>query len=241
MKIALIGYGKMGKAIEKIAHETGHEVVGKFGSKLNPTADALKNADVAIEFTRPELAPAHIMLCKEAGIPVVVGTTGWYNQFEEIKSQFHFDGALFTATNFSIGVNIAFYMNRVLAGIMNRYPQYAAVITEIHHTQKLDAPSGTAISLAEGIIDRHLSFEKWELSNDEKQAFGGNLPIRAVRTDDVPGTHTVTWNSTIDSISFTHTAHNREGFARGAVLAAEWIIGKQGVYSMQDMLNFETI
>lgn len=124
---------------------------------------------------------------------------------------------------------------------MNRYPGYAAGITEIHHTQKLDAPSGTAITLAEGIIDDHLSFEKWELSNDEKQAFGGNLPVRALRIDAVPGTHTVTWNSTIDSISFTHTAHNREGFAKGAVLAAEWIIGKQGVYSMGDMLNFETV
>jgi 4-hydroxy-tetrahydrodipicolinate reductase len=241
VKIALIGYGKMGKAIEKIAHESGHEVVGKFGKSQPPTVSALKEADVAIEFTRPELAPAHIMLCKEAGIPVVVGTTGWYDQFENIKSQFHSQGALFTATNFSIGVNIAFYLNRVLAGIMNRYPEYAAGITEIHHTQKLDAPSGTAISLAEGIIDRHLSFEKWELSNDEKQSFGGILPVQALRIDDVPGTHTVTWNSAIDSISFTHTAHNREGFARGALLAAEWIIGKQGVYSMQDMLNFETI
>lgn len=241
MKIALIGYGKMGKAIEKIAHESGHDVVGKFGTSHLPTVSALKDADVAIEFTRPELAPAHILLCKEAGIPVVVGTTGWYAYFDDIRQQFHEDGALFIATNFSIGVNIAFYMNRVLASIMNRYPEYAAGITEIHHTQKLDSPSGTAISLAEGIISEHLSFEKWEISNEEKQSFGGNLPVLAVRTDDVPGTHTVTWNSAIDSISFTHTAHNREGFARGAVLAAEWIIGKQGVYSMEDMLNFETI
>ncbi len=241
MKIALIGYGKMGKAIEKIAHESGHEVVGKFGRSQPPTVSALKDADVAIEFTRPELAPAHIMLCKEAGIPVVVGTTGWYAHFEEIKKSIHAEGALFTATNFSIGVNVAFYLNRVLAGIMNRYPEYAAGITEIHHTQKLDAPSGTAISLAEGIIREHIDFDNWALSTEEKQAFGGNLPVQALRMDDVPGTHTVTWNSAIDSISFTHTAHNRQGFAKGAVLAAEWIIGKQGVYSMADMLNFETI
>ncbi len=241
MKIALIGYGKMGKAIEKIAHESGHEVVSRFGSTQPPTKDELQSADVAIEFTRPELAPAHILLCKEAGIPVVVGTTGWYNQFQAIKSHFHSEGALFTATNFSIGVNIAFYLNRVLAGIMNRYPEYAAGITEIHHTQKLDAPSGTAISLAEGIINGHLSFDQWELSTEEKQAFSGKLPIQALRKDEVPGTHTVTWNSAIDSISFTHTAHNRQGFANGAVMAAEWIIGKQGAYTMQDMLNFETI
>jgi len=241
VKIALIGYGKMGKAIEKIAHESGHEIVVRFGSSNPPEENKLKVADVAIEFTRPELAPGHIALCRTAGIPIVVGTTGWYENFEVIKNTFHDDGALFTATNFSIGVNITFYLNRVLAGIMNRYPGYAAEITEIHHTQKLDAPSGTAITLAEGIIDNHLSFEKWELSNDEKQAFRGNLPVRALRIDAVPGTHTVTWNSTIDSISFTHTAHNREGFAKGAVLAAEWIIGKQGVYSMDDMLNFETV
>lgn len=240
MKIALIGYGKMGKAIEKIAREHGHEIVGRYSSTDTPTAESLAVADVAIEFTRPELAPAHISLCRTAGIPVVVGTTGWYAHFENIKQQFHSEGALFTATNFSIGVNITFYLNRVLAGIMNRYPEYAAGITEIHHTQKLDAPSGTAISLAEGIIGEHIAFEKWELSNDEKQSFGGKLPVQAVRTDDVPGTHTIIWNSPIDSISITHTAHNRQGFAQGAVMAAEWIVGKQGVYTMQDMLNFES-
>jgi len=241
VKIALIGYGKMGKAIEKIAHTAGHEVVGKFVSSHPPTAVALKVADVAIEFTRPELAPAHVALCREAGIPVVVGTTGWYEHFDVVKQPFHSEGALFTATNFSIGVNITFYLNRILAGIMNRYPEYAAGMTEIHHTQKLDAPSGTAITLAEGIIQEHLSFKKWELSDEEEQAFGGKLPIQALRIDNVPGTHTVTWNSPIDNISLTHTAHNREGFARGAVMAAEWIIGKQGVYTMQDMLNFESI
>ena len=241
MKIALIGYGKMGKAIEKIAHERGHEIVGKFGSSNLPTSEALSMADVAIEFTRPELATGHIMLCKEAGIPVVVGTTGWYEHFSEIKQCFSQNGALFTATNFSIGVNIAFHINRMLAAIMNNYPEYAAGITEIHHTRKLDAPSGTAISIAEGIIAEHSSFNQWELSDEEKQSFGGNLPINAIRTDDVPGTHTITWNSSIDSISLTHTAHNRQGFATGAILAAEWIIGKQGVYSMKDMLNFESI
>jgi 4-hydroxy-tetrahydrodipicolinate reductase len=129
----------------------------------------------------------------------------------------------------------------MLAAIMNNYPAYAAGITEIHHTRKLDAPSGTAISIAEGIIAEHSSFNQWELSDEEKQSFGGNLPINAIRTDDVPGTHTITWNSSIDSISLTHTAHNRQGFATGAILAAEWIIGKQGVYSMKDMLNFESI
>jgi 4-hydroxy-tetrahydrodipicolinate reductase len=219
----------------------GHEIVGKFGRSAPPSISALKPADVAIEFTQPELAPKHIALCKAAGIPVVVGTTGWYAHFEDIKQQFHSEGALFTATNFSIGVNITFYINRVLAGIMNRYPEYAAGITEIHHTQKIDAPSGTAISLAEGIIKENLSFDNWELSNEEKQAFGGKIPIHAVRENDVPGTHTISWNSAIDNISITHLAHNRQGFAKGAVLAAEWIIGKQGVYSMEDMLNFESI
>lgn len=231
----------MGKAIEKIAHDMGHEIVGKFGRSAPPSISALKPADVAIEFTQPELAPKHIALCKAAGIPVVVGTTGWYAHFEDIKQQFHSEGALFTATNFSIGVNITFYLNRVLAGIMNRYPEYAAGITEIHHTQKIDAPSGTAISLAEGIIKENLSFDNWELSNEEKQAFSGKIPIHAVRENDVPGTHTISWNSEIDNISITHLAHNRQGFAKGAVLAAEWIIGKQGVYSMEDMLNFESI
>ena len=240
MKIALIGYGKMGKAIEKIAHERNHIIVGKYGSENRPDAEELKKADVAIEFSRPELAKGHIALCREAGIPVVVGTTGWYEHFEDVKLLFQNEGALFTATNFSFGVNIAFLINSILARIMNKNREYAAGITEIHHTQKLDAPSGTAISMAEGIIKEHLLFEDWELSNDEKQSFGGKIPILALREDQVPGTHTIQWNSAVDSISITHAAHNRQGFAMGATLAAEWIIGKQGVYSMKDMLNFES-
>ncbi len=241
MKIALIGYGKMGKAIEKIAHERNHSIVGKYGSENRPDLESLRQADVAIEFTRPELAAGHIALCREAGVPVVVGTTGWYEHFQDVKLLFQDKGALFTATNYSIGVNIAFHINSILARIMNKNREYAAGITEIHHTQKLDAPSGTAISMAEGIIEEHLLYDGWELSNDEKQSFGGKIPIQASREDQVPGTHTINWNSAIDSISITHTAHNRQGFAMGATLAAEWIIGKQGVYSMKDMLNFESI
>lgn len=231
----------MGREIEKIAHARGHEVVVRFRSTEPPSAELLRWADVAIEFTRPELAPAHISLCRDAGIPVVVGTTGWYEHLDAIRQQYKQGGALFTATNFSIGVNITFFLNRLLARMMNNYPEYAAGITEIHHTRKLDAPSGTAISLAEGLIGEHLGFRGWELSDEEKQAFGGNLPVKAVRKDEVPGTHTVTWNSDIDSISLTHIAHNRIGFATGAVLAAEWIIGKEGVYGMTDMLNFDAL
>lgn len=239
----MLGYGKMGKVIEQIAHDRGHTIVAAFSSSNPITVSALveSGADVAIEFSRPELAPGHISVCRQANIPVVVGTTGWFEHFEGIKKQFEQSGALFTATNFSIGVHIAFFMNRLLAATMNAYPEYAAGITEIHHTHKLDAPSGTAITMAEGIIGTNQRFANWQLSDEEKQSFGGNIPIFAQRTDSVPGTHTISWNSNIDRISITHEAHNRTGFATGSVMAAEWIIGKQGVYSMSDMLNFETL
>lgn len=240
VKLALIGYGKMGREIERLAHQKGHEITGRFGSANMPSTETLKLADVAIEFTRPELAPKHIALCQQAGIPVVVGTTGWYAHFDEISALFKHNGALFTATNFSIGVNLTYFINRMLAKMMQT-ADYAAGITEIHHTKKLDAPSGTAITLAEGIIQNHTHFSSWGLSNEEKQSFGPILPVQAIRQDEVPGTHSILWNNEIDSIEIKHTAHNRTGFALGALTAAEWIIGKSGVYGMQDLLNFEAL
>jgi 4-hydroxy-tetrahydrodipicolinate reductase len=230
----------MGREIERLANEKGHEVVGRFNSNNPPQPDTLKNADVAIEFTRPELAPKHISICHEAGIPVVVGTTGWYSHLDEINKMFAANGALFTATNFSIGVNMTFFINKMLARMMQT-ADYAAGITEIHHTKKLDAPSGTAITLAEGIIESNIQFSSWKLSEENMQSFGPDLPVQAIRKDDVPGTHTVCWNNEIDSIEITHTAHNRKGFALGAITAAEWIIGKSGVYGMPDLLNFEAL
>lgn len=230
----------MGREIEKAAHERGHEIVATFTSAEPPSIEMLRWADAAIEFTRPEMALQHIHMCHAAGIPLVVGTTGWYEHMEDVRHLYRHEGALLTATNFSIGVNITFYLNTVLARIMNSYPAYAAGITEVHHTRKLDAPSGTAITLANGLTGVHNAFSGWELSDEEIQSFGGKLPIKAIREDDVPGTHTVLWNSEIDSISLTHTAHNRRGFASGAVMAAEWLIGKSGIYGMADMLNFDT-
>jgi 4-hydroxy-tetrahydrodipicolinate reductase len=240
VKIALIGYGKMGREIETIALDKGHEIVHKFDSANPATVELLKQADVAIEFSRPENAVKHLHLCLEAGIPVVCGTTGWYAEYDFIAESFHKQGgSLFTATNFSIGVNITFYLNKKLAAIMNKYQSYAAGIEEIHHTKKLDSPSGTAITLAEGILHENNRFDHWALSESNRQNTAVTLPIHAVRRDDVPGTHTVTWDSEIDRIDITHTAHSRKGFASGAVLAAEWLLSKTGVYKMDDMLNFE--
>ena len=220
----------MGKEIERLAHEKGHHITEKFSSENQPNIDSLKNADVAIEFTRPELAPAHIAVCQQADIPIVV----------EISELFKHNGAMFTATNFSIGVNMTFFVNKMLAKMMQS-ADYAAGITEIHHTKKLDAPSGTAFSFAEGIVSENKNFQSWFLSEEEKQSFGPAIPVHAIRRDDVPGPHTISWNNEIDSIEITHTAHNRKGFALGAITAAEWIIGKSGVYGMHDLLNFEAL
>jgi 4-hydroxy-tetrahydrodipicolinate reductase len=236
MKIALIGYGKMGKTIENIAIQRGHDIVLRLDVNNPEDFKALYKADVAIEFTRPESAFNNLQKCMEAGVPVVCGTTGWLERYEEMAHLCHeCNGTLLYASNYSIGVNIFFEINRRLASMMRGYPMYDIAIEEIHHTQKLDAPSGTAITLAEGILQNIPRKTNW-VSNTE----GGDMdiPIISKRIDPAPGTHIITYNSPIDSIEITHTAHSREGFATGAVLAAEWLVGKKGVFSMKDMLGF---
>lgn len=247
MKIALLGYGKMGKIIEKIATDRKHEIVLKidFDNLHELTADNLKQADVAIEFTTPSSVISNINVCFEAGVPVVVGTTGWYDKLDEIKQQCEGGNhTMLYATNFSVGVNIFFHVNKILAKLMNNYPYYEVQVEEIHHTQKLDSPSGTAITIAEGIIENLDAKKNWAnvLVADGKDSDDnvGNsaLLIESYRMDSVPGTHTVIYDSEVDSIEFKHTAHNRNGFALGAVLAAEWLKENEGFHSITDMFNF---
>lgn len=247
MKIALLGYGKMGKIIEKIATDRKHEIVLKIDHENlhELTVENLQKADVAIEFTMPASVLSNINICFEAGVPVVVGTTGWYNELENVKNQCEAqNGTLLYATNFSVGVNIFFHINKMLAKLMNNYPYYDVQVEEIHHTQKLDSPSGTAITIAEGIIENINAKEKWmnvlvtDDNNNDKNIKQNELLIESLRIDSVPGTHTVIYDSEVDSIEFKHTAHNRNGFALGAVLAAEWLKGKNGFYSIHDMFNF---
>ncbi|CAM1339911.1 4-hydroxy-tetrahydrodipicolinate reductase [Tenacibaculum aestuarii] len=231
MKIALLGYGRMGKEIEKIALQRGHEIVIK--STGENTYD-INEADVAIDFSVPASAYSNISNCINNNIPVVSGTTGWLDKYNEIVDLCNEKGGAFIyASNFSLGVNVFFELNKQLAKMMSTLEQYNIAIEEIHHTQKLDAPSGTAITLAEGIIE-NTNKKAWEL--DEKTS-EENIPITAVRTPDVPGTHTVTYSSEVDTIDIKHTAHNRQGFALGAVIAAEWLHNKTGVYTMRDVLN----
>jgi 4-hydroxy-tetrahydrodipicolinate reductase len=236
MKIALIGYGKMGKEIEKIALAKGYEISLKVTSlNTNFNSNDLKGTDLAIEFSRPEFAINNIKKCFEANVPVVVGTTGWYNQFDEIRSLcLENNQALLYATNFSVGVNIFFKVNALLAKFMNKQPQYSVEVEEIHHTQKLDAPSGTGISIAEQIIANNDTISSWknELTTNKNE-----LPIVSKRIDNVPGTHEVTYKSEVDSINITHTAHSRRGFAQGALLAAEWLSDKSGIFTMEDVLG----
>jgi len=248
MKIALLGYGKMGKIIEKIATDRKHEIVLKidFDNLHELTVENLKQADVAIEFTTPSSVISNINVCFEAGVPVVVGTTGWYDKLEEIKQQCEEGNhTLLYATNFSVGVNIFFHVNKILARLMNNYPYYEVQVEEIHHTQKLDSPSGTAITIAEGIIENLDAKKNWAnvLVADGKDSDDnvGNsaLLIESYRMDSVPGTHTVIYDSEVDSIEFKHTAHNRNGFALGAVLAAEWLNNNSGFHSINDMFNFD--
>ena len=247
MKIALLGYGKMGKIIEKIATDRKHEIVLKIDhDNLHElTAENLRKADVAIEFTMPGSVLGNIAKCFEAGTPVVVGTTGWYDELENIKQQCEENNStLLYATNFSVGVNIFFKINKMLAKLMNNYPYYDVQVEEIHHTQKLDSPSGTAITIAEGIIENIDAKKDWlnVLTTDDNKNEGNisqnELLIESLRIDSVPGTHTVIYDSEVDSIEFKHTAHNRNGFALGAVLAAEWLQDKKGFHSVQDMFDF---
>lgn len=235
MKIGLLGYGKMGKTIEAIAIERGHNIAWKISksNRAELNADLLIEADVVIEFTRPEFAVENINFCIDNKVPVVVGTTGWYSEFEEIKSKtLHNKAALFYATNFSVGVNLFWKLNKQLAQLMNVNPQYKAKIEEVHHIHKLDEPSGTGITTAEGIIENHEAYAKWKL-NDASET---NLPIYSYREGEVPGTHRVIWTSEEDKIMLEHEAFGRKGFASGAVLAAEWLNGKEGIFTMTDML-----
>ncbi|SHN25238.1 4-hydroxy-tetrahydrodipicolinate reductase [Mucilaginibacter sp. OK098] len=249
MKIALLGYGKMGKIIEKIATDRKHEIVLKIDQDNQDelTAENLQMADVAIEFSTPGTVLSNIEHCLNAGVPVVVGTTGWYSNLPKLKEQYERSStALLYATNFSVGVNIFFHVNKVLARLMNNYPYYDVQVEEIHHTQKLDSPSGTAITIAEGIVENLHSKKEWvnSLTADGAETADDNvksdqLLIESFRIDSVPGTHTVIYDSEVDSIEFKHTAHNRNGFALGAVLAAEWIQGKTGFHSVEDMFDFK--
>jgi 4-hydroxy-tetrahydrodipicolinate reductase len=239
MNIALIGYGKMGKIIEELALSRGH-TISFIADKEGFESHDLKSSDVAIEFTIPSASPANISKSAKAQTPIVVGTTGWYDRFDEIKDVVNSNNSgLFTATNFSIGVNLFFELNKKLASIMDGHGDYDVNMVEVHHTEKLDAPSGTAITLAEGIIDKLDRKNKWLSLNSwpEKQTEDLNLNIVSQRVDKVPGTHQITYTSAIDDIEIKHTAHNRRGFALGAVLAAEWMVGKQGIFSMNDMLG----
>lgn len=233
MKIAIIGYGKMGKTIEKLALEKGHTIVYKSSQEIEE--GDISQADVAIEFSSPKSAANNILSCFEKQIPVICGTTGWLDRLDEIvKACAENDSAFLYASNFSLGVNIFFHINEVLAKLMKDYPSYNVEISEIHHTEKLDAPSGTAISLANQIIAES-ELETWSLDKKEEN----KLPIYAFREEDVKGTHTVTYSSDIDDIKISHEAHTRDGFALGAILAAEWILGKKGVFSMKDVLKIQ--
>jgi 4-hydroxy-tetrahydrodipicolinate reductase len=231
MKIAILGYGRMGKEIEKIAISRGHEVL------IKKDVDALidiTSVDVAIEFSVPDAAFNNISNCIKNNVPVISGTTGWLDKYEDAVSLCKKEkGAFLYASNFSLGVNIFFELNKQLAKMMRTLENYTISMEEIHHTKKLDAPSGTAITLAKGIIENS-SKENWELGENTSKE---NIPIVAKRIPDVPGTHTILYTAEVDSIKIKHTAHSRKGFALGAIIAAEWILGKTGVFSMKDVLN----
>jgi 4-hydroxy-tetrahydrodipicolinate reductase len=240
MKIALVGYGKMGQMIEKVAIERGHRIILKIN--IDNTADFIKEnmseADVAIEFTGPASALGNVKSCIDFGLPVISGSTGWNEKLEEVK---HYciqkKGTFLHASNFSVGVNIFFQVNKLLAKLMASQPAYDVSLREIHHTQKLDAPSGTAVTLAEQVIenmDRKRTWVNAPSHNNEE------LSITSERIDPAPGTHYVTYTSPIDSIEIVHTAHNREGFALGAILAAEFILTRKGIFTMDDVLHLNS-
>jgi 4-hydroxy-tetrahydrodipicolinate reductase len=237
MKVALLGYGKMGKEIEQIAVKRGHEIMARvdISNAASFTAAELKKAEVAIEFTMPESAVDNIYKCFEANVPVVVGTTGWLDRLDEVKKKCEEKKqALFYASNFSVGVNIFFQLNKFLAKIMNNYPDYEVSLEEIHHIHKLDAPSGTGLSLANQVLENMKRKEKWVNAPASSKK---ELSIISKREGEVPGTHIVDYDSEVDRIEIKHIAHSRKGFALGAVLAAEFMKGKQGVYGMEDLLK----
>jgi len=238
MKIALIGYGKMGKTIERIALERGHEIVSVIDVDNLDDFDsvAFKSADVAIEFTVPQVALSNYRRAFASGVAVVSGTTGWLDELPVLKKEIEEGGkTLFWSSNFSIGVNIFMAVNKHLAAIMNQFPNYNVEMTEVHHTQKLDAPSGTAITLAEGIFENLERKSAWVKETETKPT---EMAIKSIREGQVPGIHTIRYESEVDSIEITHDAKSREGFALGAVVAAEFTAGKKGLLGMQDLLKF---
>jgi 4-hydroxy-tetrahydrodipicolinate reductase len=245
MKLALLGYGKMGHIIEQIAIDRGHQIVLRIDA-LNPedlTAENLRKADVAIDFSTPDTVVGHIDACFKADVPVIVGTTGWYGQISEIESRcIAGNNSMLYGSNFSVGVNVFFHVNKILASIMNRYSQYEVQVEEIHHTQKLDSPSGTAITIAEGIVgqlDRKTEWVNQLMAEDSELVVKPDqLLIESHRIEQVPGTHTVIYSSEVDEIELKHTAHSRTGFGLGAVLGAEWITGRKGFYNVSDMFDF---
>ena len=233
MKIALLGYGRMGKVIERIALERGHEIVLK--KNAQDTFEGLENADVAIDFSIPDAAVGNISACFNGNIPVISGTTGWLEKYHDMaKLCEEKEGAFIYGSNFSLGVNIFFELNAHLAKMMTNLKQYKVSMEEIHHLQKLDAPSGTAISLANDIIATS-DYSSWALENAKED----EILIEAKREEGVPGTHSVFYDSQVDSIEIKHTAHSREGFALGAVVAAEWLVGKKGIFTMKDVLGLQ--
>lgn len=234
MKVLLLGYGKMGKAIEKLALERGHEIVGKIDSK-DLSQIASSKADVAIEFSQPEAAYDNIKACLENNIPIAVGTTGWLDKKIELeKLTAAKNGTFFYASNYSVGVNLFFKLNQQLAILMKQFDKYNVSIDETHHTEKKDAPSGTAITLADSIIAQGIKHSWVNEPSDNKE----NLTINSFRINQVPGIHIVKYTSVIDDLEIRHIAHSREGFARGAVMVAEWLPGKKGVLGMEDFLKF---
>lgn len=245
MKIVLLGYGKMGQLIERFALKRGHEIhlVVDEENRESIELEDIEDADVAIDFSTPDSVLENIRLCFEANVPIVVGTTGWYEHLQEVKEIcLDTDQSLLYGSNFSIGVNIFFHINKLLAKAMNPYKQYDVQVEEIHHIHKLDAPSGTAITIAEGIIDNNDEKQEWintvEGTSEEVIPKPEQLLIESLRIEEVPGTHTVLYSSEVDQIEFKHTAHSREGFALGAVIAAEWLNGKKGFYQVTEIFDF---
>lgn len=239
MRIALLGYGKMGKVIERIAVDRGHEIVLVVdeNNRMSCTDEELKKAEVAIEFTMPQVAVENYKWCFKNGVPVISGTTGWLDKWEQVTEECRkMNGAFFYASNFSIGVNIFFQLNKYLAKMMNGFDGYKISIEETHHIHKLDAPSGTAITIAEGILKNHTAYDSWQLDGGEKLP-QHVLPVTAKRIGEVPGIHTVTYKSEVDEIEISHSALSREGLAKGTVLAAEFLRGKSGIFGMEDLMS----
>jgi len=245
MKILILGYGKMGQLIEKFAVKRGHEIslIIDKDNRESISANDISGADVAIDFSEPAAALDNIHLCFDANVPIVVGTTGWYNYLDEVKSLcLDENQTMLYGSNFSIGVNVFFHINKLLAKAMNPYKQYDVQVEEIHHIHKLDAPSGTAITIAEGIIDGLDNKTKWvnDVIGEGEEVIPkpDELLVESHRIEEVPGTHTVLYSSEVDQIEFKHTAHSRAGFALGAIIAAEWLQGKKGFYQVTEMFDF---